>query len=60
MKITIAFYPEEAQEAYLLVRAARGILDVDKVRESERHPPVTHIYITSRKPENLCNAKENT
>lgn len=51
MKITLAFLPEEAQRAYLLVRAARGLFDVEKVRESERHAPYTHIYITTKKPD---------
>lgn len=59
MKITIAFLPEEAEAAHLVTAAMRNILAVEKVRESARHAPYIHIYITTEKPENRCGSKGN-
>ena len=50
MKITIAYLPGEAEKAGALVNAARALLEVEKIRQSDRHAPVTHIYITTKKP----------
>ena len=59
MKITIAFSPEEAETAHLVAAAMQNILDVEKVRESARHVPFIHIYITTKKPENRCGSRGN-
>lgn len=62
MKITIAYLPEEQQKANNLLRCLSSFLgdNVDKVRESDRHAPYMHTYLTTRKPENRCGSKENT
>lgn len=57
MKISIAFLPEEAEAAQQFARIARSVLDVEKVRESARHAPFIHIYITTKKPENRYGSK---
>ncbi len=62
MKITIAYLPEEQQKAKNLLRCLHSFLgdSVDKVRESDRHAPFKHTYLTTRKPENPCGSKGNT
>lgn len=60
MKIAISFLPEEAEAAHQFVRIARSVLNVEKVRESARHAPFIHIYITTKKPENRCGSKGTT
>lgn len=59
MKITIAYLPGEEREADIITRFARGLCAPVKTRESDRHPPFRHIYLTTKKPENPCNSKEN-
>lgn len=59
MKITVAFLPEEAQHARLVLDAMRSLLVVDKVKENANHQPFLHMYITTRKPKNRCGSKEN-
>ena len=51
MKITIAYQPEEAQVANMLKHTICSILDSTKVKESDRHAPFKHTYITTGKPE---------
>lgn len=60
MKVTIAYLPGEEREADILKRTVASIMEPAKVRESERHAPYRHIYITTRKPENHCSPKGNT
>ena len=52
MKITIAYLPEEQQKAKNLLRFLQSFLadSIDKVKESNKHSPYTHIYLTTRKP----------
>ena len=57
MKITIAYIPDEEEAAITSVAALRRISPSMKVRESERHPPFRHIYLTTKKPENPCRGK---
>lgn len=59
MKITIAYLPEEQQRANSLLRYLQSFLgvDVDKVRESDRHAPYKHTYLTTRKPKTNCGSK---
>ena len=45
MKITVAFLPEEAQHARLVLDAMRSLLVVDKVKENANHQPFfAHVY----------------
>ena len=52
MKITIAYLPDEEQKAHNLLRFLQSFLAdcIDKVHESNKHSPYTHIYLTTRKP----------
>lgn len=53
MKIKIAYLPEEQQKVNNLLRCLYSFLgdSVEKVRESDRHAPFRHTYLTTRKPE---------
>lgn len=61
MKITIAYQPEEQQKANNLLRCLQSFLgdSVEKVRESDRHAPFMHTYLTTRKPEKPCDTRGN-
>lgn len=61
MKITIAYLPEEQQKVNSLLRCLHSFLgdSVDKVRESDRHAPFKHIYLTTTKPERPSNSRTN-
>ena len=61
MKITIAYLPEEKQKVVSLLRFLHSFLGdgVDKVRESDRRAPFSHIYLTTRKPQKPRDAKKN-
>lgn len=48
MKVTIAYLPGEEQKAADLKRAAGSVMGSVKVRESDRHAPIKHIYVTTR------------
>lgn len=48
MKVTIAYQPGEEREADILMRAAASLMGPVRVRESNRHPPFKHIYLTTR------------
>ena len=58
MKITIAYTPEEAQQANAALAALRRNHPGAKVCESDRHPPFKHIYLTTRKPGKPCDSEE--
>lgn len=60
MKITIAYLPEWETAANAFVEVAQRMLPGIKVRESDRHAPFKHIYLTIRKPKRPCVSKENT
>lgn len=60
MKVTIAHTAEEREEAAAVLAALRPLLPGVRVRKSDRHPPFSHIYLTTRKPETPCNSEENT
>lgn len=51
MKMTIAYQSDEQKEADTVAAAMRSLLPAVKVRESDRHPPFKHIYMTIKKPE---------
>ena len=59
MKITIAYIPEEEQEAAADLAALQQLHPRAKVRKSEAHPPFKHIYLTTTKPANHCGSREN-
>ncbi len=59
MKINITYLPEEELKADLINRFVQGLLPIEKVRKSDRHPPFKHIYLTTKKPETPCKSKEN-
>lgn len=58
MKISITYLPEEAQQAVPLVRLLLEHLPESKARNSDRHAPYKHIYLTTKKPANHCSSKE--
>ena len=62
MKITIAYLPDEQQKANNLLRCLQSFLgdNLDKVRESDRHAPYKHTYLTTRKPGKLSDSKRKT
>ena len=60
MKITIAYLPEEQEEATAVLVALRPLLAWEKVRKSDRHPPYKHIYLTTKWSETTCDSKKNT
>ena len=61
MKITIAYLPEEQQKANNLLRCLCSFLgdSVDRVRESDRHTPFKHIYVTTRNAQKPSGPKGN-
>ena len=58
MKISIAYLPGEEQKASDIKTLIKSVIAGVKVRESDRHAPVMHIYLSTKKPENPCGAKE--
>lgn len=50
MKIKIAFTPEDSESAAVAHDALLRLYPRAKVRESEKHPPFKHIYLTTAKP----------
>lgn len=49
MKITIAYLPDFEPLARALVTTIRYMIPGIKVRESDRHAPYRHLYLTTRK-----------
>lgn len=60
MKITIAYLPGEERNAVIVESFIKGLVPDAKVRKSNNHAPIEHIYLTTRKPETNCGSKENT
>ena len=60
MKITIAYLPGEERKADLLKTIALGAIPGAKVKESDRHTPFKHIYLTSKKPRSNETPKGST
>ena len=48
MKITIAYLPGEERESEIIRHFVESLIWPVKVRESERHAPYKHIYVTTR------------
>lgn len=59
MKITVAYLPEEKEEAAAVQAALQPLLNWEKIHKSNSHPPFKHIYMATRKPETPCNSKKN-
>ncbi|MDY4509118.1 MAG: hypothetical protein SPD95_10410 [Candidatus Faecousia sp.] len=59
MKISIAYLPGEDQEAGAVKSFIESSIPGVKVRESDRHAPFKHIYLTTKKAEIHCSSKEN-
>lgn len=59
MKIKISYKSGEEKEAAASVVALLRVLRGAKVRESDRHAPFKHTYITTRKPETEDGPKGN-
>lgn len=49
MKITIAYQADETSAAQAVAADIRRLLPAVKVRESDRHPPFKHVYMTVKK-----------
>ena len=58
MKISITYLPEEAKTLSPILRFLQHYLPEVKARESDRHPPFKHIYLTTKKSETPCNSKD--
>lgn len=54
MKITLAYIPEEEQEASTYLAALVNLYPTAKVRKSDQNPPFKHIYVTTRNGANYC------
>lgn len=52
MKITISYIEDEQKEAATIVAVLRRLQPGFKVRESDRHKPFLHVYLTTKKPGN--------
>ena len=58
MKIRISYDPENNEErltAYTIATFAQHVLDrlpgKTRIKEGDKHPPLHHVYISSRPPE---------
>lgn len=59
MKIAISYSPGEELAARTAEEFFRALFTDAKVKKSDRHPPFKHIYLTTKKPGNPCDLKEN-
>lgn len=57
MKITLAYLPEEQEEAYADLAVLRRLHPRMKVRKSDAYPPFKHIYLTMKKPNKTSNLR---
>jgi hypothetical protein len=63
MKVTVAYRaddPIDTMSARTVYAVLRLVLGKMKVKESDRHPPFRHLYLTTRKPGNPDYTNENT
>lgn len=54
MKITLAYIPDEEQDAAVALDALLEHHPTAKVRKSDQNPPFKHIYVTTRNGANYC------
>ena len=59
MKVSIAYLPEEEQNAGLLLSFIRGLHPGVRVHINDRCTPFKHIYLTTKKPGTTSDCKEN-
>jgi len=59
VKVIISYISEEQEDADAVLAALRPLLEWEKVRKSDRHPPFKHIYLTTKRPGTPCNSEEN-
>lgn len=55
MKICVSFRPGEENDAAKVLMETLRLFPRAKLRKSNRHPPFSHIYLTTKMPENPCN-----
>ena len=60
MKITLAYLETERKSAAAVLAALLRLFPTANIRESDRHPPYKHMYVTTRKPAPPCGTNENT
>lgn len=58
MKVTIAYLPGEEQKAGNIKALIKDVLAGVKVRESDRHAPYMHVYLTTKKLEKPWGSNE--
>lgn len=59
MKITIAYTADEATKALTVLGIIRDYLPDTTVHKSERHPPYTHLYVSTKRPGNPSQQAKN-
>jgi len=52
LKIKITYLPNERVKAFFAAKCIQQIMEPfgSRVRESSKHPPYRHIYISSKEP----------
>ena len=60
MKITIAYLPAEEEKAMRLMDLVCAECKNAKINKSALHPPFKHIYLSTKKPENPCGARDSS
>lgn len=50
MKIRIAYFPEEEKQAHAVAAMARHLLGEIRIRNTDKHDPFRHLYITTKRP----------
>ncbi|NLU24434.1 MAG: hypothetical protein GXW99_06940 [Clostridiales bacterium] len=59
MKVSIAYLPEEEKNAGLLLSFIRGLQPGVRVHKNDRCTPYIHLYMTTKKPTNTTDCKED-
>ena len=59
MKIGLSFRPGEEDDAAKVLMEVLRLFPRAKVRKSNRHPPFSHIYLTTKMSGNPCNDGKN-
>ncbi len=50
MKVKITYLPNERIKAFLAAKCIQQIMEPTRIKESDKHPPYRHIYISSKEP----------
>lgn len=59
MKLKITYQPEEQEQAAKVLAALSGLLPGVRVHKNASKAPFIHLYLTTKKPGNPCNFKQN-